>query len=209
MGKTKYAEYLNLDSINLKAFNGLIANIQLLNADSEKKVIMITSAGSSEGRSTTTSYLSLLLAKSGKKTIIVDCDLKKPNIHNMFDLTNDKGLVNYLSGDELFEKVVKTTKIKNLSILTSGTVTLNYAELFVSSRFNEFIISLKKDYDYIIIDTPPITIGADAEVLSRYTDGCVLVVKSGKTERKSAHKAKEILQKVHANIIGVFLNETD
>ena len=145
MGETKYEDYLNLDEINLKAFNGLKANIQLLNADSEKKVIMITSAESSEGRSTTTSYLSLLLAKSGKKTIIVDCDLKKPNIHNMFGLTNDKGLVNYLSGDVLFEKVVKTTEIKNLSILTSGASTLNYAELFVSSRFNEFIISLKKD----------------------------------------------------------------
>ncbi|MBU3155550.1 CpsD/CapB family tyrosine-protein kinase [Clostridium estertheticum] len=209
MGETKYGEYLNLDSINSKAFNELKANIQLINADSKKKVIMIASSGSSDGRSTTTAYLSLSLAKSGKKTILVDCDLKKPNIHNMFDLTNDKGLVNYLSGDVSLEKVVKTTKIKNLSILTSGTVTLNYAELFVSARFNEFITLLKEDYDYIIIDTPPITIGADAEVLSRYTDGCVLVVKSGKTERKSAHKAKEILQKVHANIIGVFLNETD
>ncbi|MCB2359025.1 CpsD/CapB family tyrosine-protein kinase [Clostridium estertheticum] len=209
MGETKYGEYLNLDSINSKAFNGLIANIQLLNADSKKKVIMIASSENGDGRSTITSYLSLSLAKSGKKTIIVDCDLKNPNIHNMFDLTNDKGLVNYLSGDVLFEKVVKTTKIKNLSILTSGAVTLNYAEFFVSSRFNEFITSLKEDYDYIIIDTPPITLGADAEVLSRYTDGCVLVVKSGKTEIKSAHTAKEILQKVHANIIGVFLNGTD
>ncbi|MBW9150913.1 CpsD/CapB family tyrosine-protein kinase [Clostridium estertheticum] len=209
MGETKYGEYLNLDSINSKAFNELKANIQLLNADSKKKVIMIASAGSSDGRSTTAAYLSLSLAKSGKKTIIVDCDLKKPNIHKIFDLTNDKGLVNYLSGDVLFEEVVKTTKVKNLFILTSGASTLNYAELFVSSRFNEFITSLKKDYDYIIIDTPPITIGADAEVLSRYTDGCVLVVKSGKTEIKSAHTAKEILQKVHANIIGVFLNGTD
>ncbi|MBU3159400.1 CpsD/CapB family tyrosine-protein kinase [Clostridium frigoris] len=209
MGETKYTEYLNLDSINSKAFSELKANIQLLNADSEKKVIMIASAESSEGRSTTAAYLSLSLAKSGKKTILVDCDLKKPNIHNLFDLTNDKGLVNYLSGDVLAEKIIKTTRQKNLSILTSGTVILNYAELFVSSRFNEFITSLKKNFDYIIIDTPPINLGADVEALSKYTDGCVLVVKSGKTERESAKKAKEILQKVDANIIGVFLNKTN
>ena len=93
--------------------------------------------------------------------------------------------------------------------MTSGTSALNYAEFFVSQRFNEFIISLKEDFDYIIIDTPPITIGADAEALTKYTDGCVLVVKSGKTEGKAAIKAKEILQNAKANIIGVFLNKMD
>lgn len=209
MGVTKYEEYLNLDSINSKAFNELKANIQLLNASSKKKVIMIASAVSSEGRSTTASYLSLSLAKGGKKTILVDCDLKKPNIHNIFDLANDKGLVNYLSEDVLLEKVVKTTKVKNLSILTSGTSTLDYAELFVSSRFNEFITLLKADFDYIIIDTPPITLGADAEALSIYTDGCVFVVKASQTEKNTAIKAKEILQTANANIIGVFLNKTN
>ena len=209
MAKTKYDEYLNLDLINEKAFNELKSNIQFLNSDSEKKVIMIASSGNGDGRSTTAAYLSLSLAKSGKKTMLIDCDLKNPNIHNMFDLTNDKGLVNYLSGDAPFEKVVKTTKLKNLSIMTCGITTVSYAELFVSSKYKEFITSLKEDFDYIIIDTPPVTIGADAEALSKYTDGCVLVVNAGKTERQTVIKVKGILEKANANIIGVFLNKTN
>ena len=208
MGRSKYAEYLNLDPINAAAFYELKANIQFICGDSEKKVIMIASAEENEGRSTTAAYLSLVLAESGKKTILLDCDLKKSNIHNMFDLSNDKGLTNYLSGDIKFEAAVKTTKQNNLYILTSGTKTLNYAENFVSPDFNEFILSLKKDFDYIIIDTPPLTQSADAQAISKYADGSVIVVKSGQTERKNAAKAKEILQKANTNIIGVFLNQT-
>ena len=91
MKKIKNAEYLNLDSINAKAFYELKANIQFMCADNESKVIMISSAEKNEGRSTTAAYLSLVLAESGKKTILVDCDQKNSNIHNMFDLSNDKG----------------------------------------------------------------------------------------------------------------------
>jgi len=198
----------NLDSVNAKAFYDLKANIQFANADSEKKVIMIASAEVGEGRSTTASYLSLVLAESGRKTILLDCDLKNSNIHNMFGVSNDKGLLNYLSGDTKFEVSAKLTKQKNLHILTTGSKSLNYAETFVSPEFREFIEALRKDFDYIIIDTPPLTGGVDAQALSKYADGCVLVVKSGHTERKTATKAKEILQKANANIIGVFLNET-
>lgn len=208
MEKINNAKYLNLDLINAKAFYELKANIQFKFADKESKVIMIASAENKDGRSTTAAYLSLVLAESGKKTILVDCDQRNSSIHNMFNLSNEKGLVNFLTGDIKIEEAVNTTKQKNLSILTSGSKSLNYAELFVSSNFNEFIVALKKDFDYIILDTPPLTQGADAEVLSKYTDGCVLVVKSGQTERKSATKAKEILLKANANIIGVFLNKT-
>ncbi len=208
MKKTKYAEYLNLDSSNAKAFNELKANIQFLCAEKNSKVIMISSAEKNEGRSTTAAYLALSLAESGKKTILVDCDQKNPNIHNMFSLLNDKGLVNFLSGDIKFETVVQTTKQENLSIVTSGEKSLNYAELLVSENFNEFIKTLKEENDYIILDTSPLNEGADAKTLTKYADGCVLVVKYGETERKTAAKAKEILEKANANIIGVFLNKT-
>ena len=208
MTKTKYAEYLNLDTINAKAFYELKANIQFLCSDIKSKVIMISSAEKNEGRSTTAAYLSLALAKSGKKTVLVDCDQKNPNIHNMFNLLNDKGLVNFLAGDIKFETVVQTSKQKNLSIVTSGSKSLNYAELLTCGNFNEFIGKLKEDYDYIILDTSPLTDGADAKTISKHSDGCVLVVKYGETERKTAMKAKEILRKTNANIIGVFINET-
>jgi len=209
MEKTKYAEYLNLDSKNAKAFHELKANIQFLCAEKNSKVIMISSAEKNEGRSTTAAYLALALAESGKKAVLVDCDQKNPNIHNMFGLLNDKGLVDYLSGDIKFGAAVQVTKQKNLSIVTSGKKSLNYAELLVSENFNEFIKTLKEDNDYIILDTSPLTQGADAKTISKYADGCVLVVKYGETERKTAAKAKDILEKANANIIGVFLNKTN
>jgi len=209
MRKTKYAEYLNLDSINAKAFYELKANIQFLCTEEKSKVIMISSAEKKEGRSTTAAYLSMVLAESGKKTILVDCDQKNPNIHNMFDLINDKGIVDFLEADVKFGAVVQATKQKNLSIVTSGYKSSNYAELLVSSNFSEFLESLKEDFDYIIMDTSPLNEGADAKALSKYADGCVLVVNYGVAERKTATKAKDILEKANANIIGVFLNKTN
>ena len=207
--KTKYEENPNLDSIDAKAFYELKANIQFLCPEKESKVIMISSAEKNEGRSTTAAYLSLVLAESGKKTVLVDCDQKNSSLHNMFNLSNDKGLVNYLSGDIKFEAAVRATEQKKLSIVTCGAKSLNYAELFVSEKFKEFLISLKEDFDYIIIDTPQLTQGADAKAISKNADGCVLVVKYGQTERENAIKAKEILNKAGANIIGVCLNKTN
>jgi len=207
MKKRKYGEYLNLDSVNAKAFYELKANIQFMCQDNKSKVIMISSAEKNEGRSTTAAYLALVMAQSGKKTILIDCDQKNSNIHNMFNLLNDKGLVNFLTSDIKLESAVKVTKQKNLSIITSGEVTLNNSELFVSANFNNFLKALKEDFDYIVLDTSPLNEGADAKIISRQADGCVLVVKSGKTERKTAAKAKDILRKVGANIIGVFMNQ--
>ncbi|MBZ9636925.1 CpsD/CapB family tyrosine-protein kinase [Clostridium sp. FP1] len=209
MGKINIAENHKLDSINAKAFYELKANIQFLRTGSESKVIMICSAEEKVGRSTTAAYLSLVLAQSGKKTILIDCDQRNSNIHNMFNLSNDRGLVNFLSGDIKLEAAINTTKQKNLSIITSGANALNYAELFVSEKFNEFTGFLKKDYDYIIIDSSPLTESADAKAMAKNADGCVLVIKYGGTERKTAIKAKEILEKVNASIIGVFLNKTN
>lgn len=216
MEKIKIAEYpnldtthLNLDAINAKAFHELKANIQFLCKGKESKVIMIASAEKNEGRSTTAAYLASVMAESGKKTVLVDCDQKDSSLHNMFNLSNDKGLVNFLAGDSKLEAAVKTTQKKNLSIVTSGEASLNYAELLVSSKFDEFLLTLKEKFDYIIIDTSPLTQGADAQSISMYADGCVLVVKYGQTERKMAIKAKEILGKVNANIVGVFLNKTN
>ncbi|MBW9155666.1 CpsD/CapB family tyrosine-protein kinase [Clostridium tagluense] len=208
MEKINIAENHKLDPINAKAFYELKANIQFLRTGSESKVIMICSAEEKVGRSTTAAYLSLVLAESGKKTILVDCDQRNPNIHNMFNLSNDKGLVNFLAGDIELAKAINTTKQKNLSIVTAGSFALNYAELFVSEKFNEFTKFLKKDFDYIIIDSSPLTESADAKAIAKNADGCVLVVKYGATERKTAIKAKEILEKVDASIIGVFLNKT-
>jgi len=208
MENTKHVN-LNLDAINSKAFYELIANIQFLCPGGGGKVIMIASAQMGEGRSTTAAYLALALASSEKKTILIDCDLRDSSIHNMLNLSNDKGLVNFLAGDIKFEQAINATKHKNLSVVTSGSKSLNYAELLVSPKFSEMLHDLKKEFDYIIIDSSPLTQGVDAQAISKEADGCVLVVKQGHTERKTAAKAKEILVKANANILGVFINKTN
>jgi len=208
MENTKHKDF-NLDALNAKAFNELIANIQFLCPQEGSKVIMIASAQKGEGRSTVATYLSLALAQSGKKTVLLDCDLRESDIHNIFNIPNDKGLVNFLAGDIKFEQAISVTKHKNLSVVTSGPKSLNYAELLVSPKFSETLCDLKKEFDYIIIDSSPLTQGVDAQAISKEADGCVLVVKQGHTERKTAAKAKEILIKANANIIGVFLNKTN
>ncbi|MGH4052353.1 MAG: CpsD/CapB family tyrosine-protein kinase [Clostridium sp.] len=206
MKKTKHKD-IKLDKINSGVFNELKANIQFLCPVDAGKVIMIASAEKGEGRSTTATYLSIALASSEKKTILIDCDLRDPSLHNMFGLSNDSGLVNFLAGDIKFEEAIQDARQKNLSVVTSGSKVLNYAELLVSAKFSGMLVALKKEFDYIIIDSSPLTGGVDARELSGQADGCVLVVKSGKTERKTATKAKEILIKANANILGVFLNK--
>lgn len=196
---------MKINSINPGVFEQLKTNIQFMPSKSSSKVIMIASGERAEGRSTTAAYLSIELAKSGEKTILIDSDLKNPDIHNIFNLTNDKGLLDVLSGETKYEQAVKPTDQGHLFVLTSGKKSLNYAKLFSSGKFNGFIQSLKERFDYIIIDTPCLNEGADAQVIWQDVDGCVLVVKSGQTERKSAQKAKEILQDNNVNIIGVFL----
>lgn len=208
LSKTKQKD-INIETNN-EEFNELKANIQFLSANKKSKVIMVSSAEKNDGRSSTAAYLALAFARSGKKTMLVDCDLRNSNIHNMFDLKNDdRGLVNFLSGDLKFEQVFKKTKQKNLSVVTSGSKSSNYAELLVSTKFNEFLEKIKEDFDYIILDTPPLNEGADAQAISKQTEACVLVVKDGQTERKTAIKAKDILDKSNANIIGVCMNKTN
>jgi len=202
------SDKLNLDKISVIAFNELKTNIQFMSQGSESKVIMVASANRNEGRTTTAAYLSIVLAKSGEKTLLIDCDQKNSTIHNIFNIQNDKGLVDILSEEIKYEEGVKPTNEEHLFVLTAGSKSSNYAKLLSSPKFNGFIQSLKERFDYIIIDTPPVNEGADAQAISKCTDGCVLVVESGQTERKSVQKAKEILQNANANIIGVFLNKT-
>lgn len=197
---------MKINSINSGAFEQLKTNIQFMPSKSSSKVIMIASGERGEGRSTTAAYLSIELASSGEKTLLIDSDIKNPDIHNIFKLANDKGLLDVLYGETKYEQAVKPTQQEHLFVLTSGKKSLNYAKLFSSGKFNCFIQSLKERFDYIIIDTPCVNTGVETQVISQDVDGCVFVVKSGQTERKSAQKAKDILQDNNVNIIGVFLN---
>lgn len=207
----------NIDIITIKnprspiaeSYRTLRTNIQFSSFDKKIQTIVITSSGPSEGKSTTSSNLAVVMAQNGNKTILIDCDQRKPKLHKVFLTSNQKGLSDLLVGNSVFEEAVEKTEIENLDILTSGTRPPNPSELLASTKMKNFIENLREKYDCIIIDTPPVIAVTDAQIVSRYADGCLLVVASAQAEREAAMKAKELLQKVDAKIIGVVLNKLD
>ena len=153
----------------------------------------------------------MVMAQGGNKTLLIDCDQRKPQVHKVFGLSNEKGLSNILVSDNELDinAAIHETVQKNLHILTSGTRPPNPAELLGSAKMKNFINKLKESYDYIILDTPPIVMVTDAQILAQYTDGCLIVVASGEAERDAAIKAKGLLEKVNAKILGTVLNKVD
>lgn len=192
-----------------EAYRTLRTNIQFSSFDKKMQTIVITSSGPSEGKSTTSSNLAVVMSQNGNKTILIDCDQRKAKLHKVFLTSNQKGLSDVLVGNSVFEEAVQKTEIENLHLLTSGTMPPNPSELLSSTKMKNFVEDLREKYDCIIIDTPPVIAVTDAQIVSRYADGCLLVVASAQAEREAAVKAKELLEKVDAKIIGVVLNKLD
>ena len=143
----------------------------------------------------------MVMAQGGNKTLLIDCDQRKPQVHKVFGFSNEKGLSNMLVSDDENDGEVNLnigiheTVQPNLHVLTSGTRPPNPAELLGSAKMKNFIEELKKTYDYIILDTPPIILVTDAQILAQYTDGCLLVVSSKEAERDAAVKARDYLKR--------------
>ncbi|WP_027623948.1 CpsD/CapB family tyrosine-protein kinase [Clostridium lundense] len=192
-----------------EAYRTLRTNIQFSSFDKKIQTIMVTSSGPGEGKSTTSSNLAVVMAQTGGKTIIIDCDQRKPRLHKLFNLSNEVGLSDLLAGNTGFSAAVHETKIKNLDVLPAGTRPPNPSELLSSNKMSGFVEDLRGEYDCIILDTPPIVAVTDAQLIARYVDGCILVISSGEVEREAAIKAKALLDKVQARIIGAVLNKVE
>lgn len=192
-------------SIAAESYRTLRTNIQYSSFDEEYKVITVTSSEPEEGKSTTAGNLALSLAQGEKKVILIDCDLRKPSVHKKFKLSNTSGL-----SDVIVEKASVTNVgfkyNNNLTILTSGKVPPNPAEMLGSKSMTALLEALKKVFDYVILDTPPIQAVTDAQILSTKSDGTILVVRAEKTKKDSVHNSISLLRKVNANIIGTVLN---
>jgi capsular exopolysaccharide synthesis family protein len=209
MGTLDIVSIKNPKSPVAEAYKTLRTNIQFSSLDTKVQTIVITSSGPGEGKTTTSSNLACTFAQAGYNTILIDCDQRKPKVHKVFELSNQLGLSNVLVGEVSSEDVVHKASVDKLSILTAGTRPPNPAELLASHKMKKFIDLLKQKYDYIILDTPPIIMVTDAQILTRYSDGCLLVVSSGEADKNAAAKAKELLEKVDAKVLGVVLNKID
>lgn len=192
-----------------EAYRVLRTNIQYSSVDKPLKTIVVTSAGPMEGKTTTIANLAVTFAQAGSKVLLIDTDLRKPKVHKVFTLLNSRGLTNLLTSKDGFVSFIRHDVVENLDILTSGTIPPNPSEVLNSNSMRDFLEKVKAEYDIILLDSPPVGSVTDASIISTYVDGTILVAKSGKVEIDAVKRAKETLEKVNANIIGVVLNNLD
>ena len=173
------------------------------------KSIIVTSTTPSEGKSTTISNLGVVLAQAGYKTIILDCDLRKPVEHKIFKLKNI-GVTNYISFGGTIEDYIQASMVEeNLFIMTSGTIPPNPSEILGSEEMEKLIHNLEELFDYVLIDTPPVIPVTDALVLAGKVDGVIVVIETERIKPAMAKEMKDRLVNNGANILGVILNKVD
>jgi non-specific protein-tyrosine kinase len=190
-----------------EAYRVLRTNLQFSAIGQRLNVLMITSSKPKEGKSTTAANLAAVIAQSGKRVILVDADLRRPVQHLIFELDNEQGLTTaFLDENGSVSKYLKPVTADSLSVLPSGPIPHNPAELLDSQRMVQVIDALKKEADLVIVDSPPVLSVADATILASRVDGVLMVVDSGYTRRGVAKRAKETLQGIGANILGVVVN---
>lgn len=195
-------------SIVAEAYRTLRTNIQYSSFDKEIRTIAITSAEQSEGKSTVSGNLALSFAQNERKVILLDCDLRKPSVHENFKISNVKGLSEVLLGKTDLDEVIQKRN-ENLDVLTSGKIPPNPSEMLSSIAMTDLIEDLRELYDIIILDTAPLKLVTDAQILSTKVDGTILVTRAEETKRESVIEAKNLLTKVGANIIGTVLHAVE
>jgi capsular exopolysaccharide synthesis family protein len=190
-----------------EAYRVLRTSIQLGGVDKPIKSILVTSSTRAEGKSLTAANLAVVMAQGGLRTILVDGDLRKPFQHRLFGISNnDVGLTNSLSKPGTIDEFLRPTKVENLRLLTSGPLPPDPAELLGSERMRALKARLEAEVDMLIFDSPPCLPVADTAILARLLDRAILVVDVSHTRRKDALRAKEILHRAGARVLGVVLN---
>ncbi len=190
-----------------EAYRTLRTNLEFTSLDKLIRSMVVTSASPEEGKSTTLANLAVTIAQAGKKVILVDCDLRRPSLHQVFNARATPGFTDMMRDDTLMSKPpLQETGVTNLSLLASGTIPPNPSELLASRRMGEVIAALQQQADMVLFDAPPVIAVTDAAVLASKVDAVLLVISAGKTKREHAKKAKALLDKVNAHLIGTVLN---
>ena len=196
----------NSDFYMREAYKMLRTNVTFsIIGEQHCRVIMVTSSLQSEGKSTTAANLAISYAQDSKKVLLIDCDLRRPKQNRLMNVSSSFGLSDYLVSNEPYQKAIQPTNVIGLDLLCSGSIPPNPSELLGSARMAKFISQLRQDYDYIILDAPPVNMVTDAVVLSDKSDGVIFVVSAGQSERGPVMHAVEQLQYAHARLLGFVL----
>lgn len=196
-------------NLAVEAFRSLRTNIKLSNPDSKLKVMLVTSSVPHEGKTIVSSNLAASYSVAGKKVLLIDADMRKPRVHKVFGLKNEKGLSTLIVGEHSIDNVVNKNVYEGLDVVTAGIIPPNPAELLESARFSDILKDFSEIYDVVIIDTPPLSPVSDAATIAPLTDGLILAVNISETPR-------DVFKSVIANIskpgiirLGVVVNNID
>ncbi len=189
-----------------EAFRGLRTSVLLSTADRPPRTLLVTSAQPGEGKTTISINLAISLTQLGRRVLLIDGDMRRPNIRKAFDFPDSLGVVSYLTGQRDWRAAVLPTGLANLDVLVCGPVPPNPAELLSSERMRKLLNEAKTEYDFVVLDSPPLLNVADSRILASLVEGVVLVVKGGATPRELAQRAHSHARSVGANVIGVVLN---
>lgn len=200
---------LNPKSPISEQYRTIRTNLQFASVDDALTSLLVTSSGTSEGKSLTTANIAVTYAQQGLRTLLVDADLRKPTVHYTFRLDNIKGLSNVLVGESLLDEAVSTTDVLNLEVMTAGPIPPNPSELLGSRKMREMFQRATQQYDIVIFDTPPVLAVTDAQILADLVDGSILVVRSEQTEYEAAEKAVAALKPARAKLLGTILNDRE
>jgi polysaccharide biosynthesis transport protein len=193
-----------------ESYRALRTSLLLSNLGAPPKVIMVTSALPQEGKTTTSINCAVVLAQKGIRVLLIDADLRRPSIHKTLGMGPRSGLSNVLTGSATLEQAITRSPIlPNLNVLPAGTPPPNPAELLASSNMRDVLDDLRRQYDHIVVDTPPTLSVTDAVVLSPRADAIVLVIRSGHTTKQALRRSRDILTQVNAKVSGVLLNAVD
>lgn len=196
-------------SVEAEAYRSLRTSIQLASLENKVTSIMITSAGPGEGKSTTMSNLAVTLAQAGKKTLIVDCDMRRPTINKFFNIERDPGLAEVLIDQLAWRDFVRPTAVEGLFVMPSGKVPANPSELVGRSYMATILAEMKAEYDFVLCDVPPILVVSDAALLASHLDGVLILVRSGVAVGHEVARAREQMQRVGGHVLGAIFNAYD
>ncbi len=191
----------------VEAYKTLRTNLLFALAATEKKTAVISSPEPDVGKSTTASNLSIVMAQTNLKVLLIDADMRKPSLDRIFRVSRNEGLSTVLSGMTSFERAVSKSVAPSLDLLTAGPIPPNPQELLASSAMVELLRGLEARYDYILIDTPPLNVVADALMLTNQTAGIMLVARERKTHLEDLRKAEDAVRQVGGNLLGVTLTD--
>ncbi len=188
-----------------EAYRALRTSLLYALADTPPKVIMVTSPGTMEGKSTTCANLGVALAQAEKRVLMLDCDLRKPTMHKIFGLRNMRGLVNVVVGERDLQEVLQEP-LPGLKVASAGPIPPNPAELLGSKRFGELLRRVREEFDFVLIDAPPTELVSDPAIIATQGDGVLLVFDSRSTRKAAVRKAVRRLEAVGAKVLGTVMN---